>query len=101
MLELRPNCEHCDKDLPPDSSQAMICSFECTFCLDCVTNVLQHVCPNCGGNFSPRPIRPALDERNHNDLLHSPASTQRKYRPVDTVAHAAWLATRNTPGHKT
>jgi hypothetical protein len=58
MLQLRPNCECCDKDLPPDADNAVICSFECTFCRDCADNVLHGVCPNCGGNFVPRPIRP-------------------------------------------
>ena len=59
MLDLRPNCECCDKDLPVDAADAMICTFECTFCADCVSTVLHGVCPNCGGNFAPRPIRPA------------------------------------------
>jgi hypothetical protein len=59
MLALRPNCECCDRDLPPESGVAMICSFECTFCRDCVEGVLGGRCPNCGGTFSPRPIRPA------------------------------------------
>ena len=59
MLALRPNCECCDKDLPPDSGEAMICTFECTFCRTCVDDVLYGVCPNCGGGFVPRPIRPA------------------------------------------
>ena len=59
MLELRPNCECCDKDLPPDAADAMICTFECTFCAECADNVLGGRCPNCGGNFSLRPIRPA------------------------------------------
>ena len=59
MLELRPNCECCDKDLPPEAPDAMICTFECTFCADCAENVLGGRCPNCGGNFSLRPIRPA------------------------------------------
>jgi hypothetical protein len=59
MLELRPNCECCDRDLPPDSDRAMICTFECTFCRDCAEGVLGGRCPNCGGDFSPRPIRPA------------------------------------------
>ncbi len=59
MLQLRPNCERCDCDLPPDSDQAYICSFECTFCKTCVEGALEHICPNCGGNFVPRPIRPA------------------------------------------
>ncbi|TDG12588.1 DUF1272 domain-containing protein [Seongchinamella unica] len=58
MLELRPNCECCGRDLPPESSAARICSFECTFCASCVDEVLRGVCPNCGGNFVPRPIRP-------------------------------------------
>lgn len=58
MLELRPNCECCDKDLPPQSDEAVICSFECTFCVDCAENVLDNTCPNCSGNFVARPIRP-------------------------------------------
>lgn len=58
MLALRPNCEHCNKDLPP-SAEAVICTFECTFCVPCSQEILMGVCPNCGGNFSPRPIRPA------------------------------------------
>ncbi|TGN38986.1 DUF1272 domain-containing protein [Marinobacter confluentis] len=71
MLELRPNCECCDKDLPPDSSEAVICTFECTFCESCASGVLGNQCPNCGGNFSPRPIRPALL------LSKYPATTKR------------------------
>lgn len=59
MLDLRPNCECCDRDLPPDATDAMICTFECTFCRDCVETSLGGRCPNCGGNFSTRPIRPA------------------------------------------
>nr|WP_253271747.1 DUF1272 domain-containing protein [Yokenella regensburgei] len=58
MLELRPNCECCDKDLPPESKEAYICSFECTFCVDCVTQRLNGQCPNCGGELVRRPIRP-------------------------------------------
>ncbi|MCH8030973.1 MAG: DUF1272 domain-containing protein, partial [Bacteroidetes bacterium] len=58
MLELRPNCECCNCDLPPDSVEAMICSFECTFCRSCVEEPLDYTCPNCGGCFVPRPIRP-------------------------------------------
>ncbi|HET8551057.1 MAG TPA: DUF1272 domain-containing protein [Gammaproteobacteria bacterium] len=75
MLEIRPNCECCDMDLPPDSAEAMICTFECTFCASCVDVVLHGVCPNCGGNFSPRPIRPArlLDKY--------PPSSKRVIRP--------------------
>jgi len=59
MVELRPNCERCDRDLPPDATDAMICSFECTFCTSCTTSVLNNHCPNCGGNLTSRPIRPA------------------------------------------
>lgn len=71
MLELRPNCECCDKDLPPDSTEAMICTFECTFCRSCASDILNNQCPNCGGNFVPRPIRPiALRDK-------FPASTKR------------------------
>ena len=71
MLELRPNCESCDKDLPPESEDAMICSFECTFCRDCVDAKLNGLCPNCGGNFAHRPIRPEPA------LARFPASTTR------------------------
>ena len=71
MLELRPNCECCDKDLPPDSSEAMICTFECTFCADCVADILGGVCPNCGGELVRRPVRPAAK------LAKYPASTKR------------------------
>jgi uncharacterized protein len=71
MLELRPNCELCDRDLPPDSRYARICTYECTFCAACVDDVLHCVCPNCGGNFQPRPIRPAAL------LARDPASTVR------------------------
>jgi hypothetical protein len=74
VLELRPSCECCDVDLPPDSTQARICTYECTFCADCVENRFHDVCPNCGGNFVPRPIRPAAK------LLKDPASTTRVLR---------------------
>lgn len=70
-LELRPNCECCDRDLPPDSLDAMMCSFECTYCRDCATTVLDGTCPNCGGELVRRPIRPAAK------LVNSPASTKR------------------------
>src|SRR2546430_10144483 len=62
-LQLQPNCEYCDKDLPPNSIEARICSYECTFCADCTENRLQNVCPNCGGGFVSRPIRPAKEWR--------------------------------------
>ncbi len=87
MLELRPNCEHCNKPLPPDSIEARICSYECTFCVSCVDNVLHNVCPNCGGGFAPRPIRPANNWKGNNYLGHDPASSQTKHRPVDVEAH--------------
>lgn len=71
MLQLRPNCECCDQDLPPDSTLAMICSFECTFCASCATGVLRGRCPNCGGELVRRPVRPA------GKLREFPASRQR------------------------
>ena len=74
MLELRPNCECCDRDLPPSSREAMICTFECTFCMRCATQVLGGVCPNCGGELVRRPVRPA------DKLLRNPASTKRVVR---------------------
>jgi hypothetical protein len=77
MLQLRPNCELCDMDLPPDSDQAMICSYECTFCRTCVEATLHNVCPNCGGGFVPRPIRPQNAHRPNTGLQHQPASTKR------------------------
>lgn len=77
MLELRPNCELCDKDLPPDSIAARICSYECTFCADCVENPLHNVCPNCGGGFQARPIRPVTERRAGTSLGHQPAGGKR------------------------
>ena len=74
MLELRPGCELCDTDLPPDSTEAMICTFECTFCASCVAGPLGGVCPNCGGNFERRPVRPPEALQRH------PASTVRVTR---------------------
>jgi uncharacterized protein len=76
-LELRPNCECCDCDLPPSSMLARICSFECTFCADCVENVLYNVCPNCGGGLVPRPVRPMNEWRPGVSLARRPASTRR------------------------
>ena len=75
MLELRPGCECCDTDLPPDSMDARICSFECTFCADCAERVLHGVCPNCGGELVTRPRRPA------EKLAKHPASTVRVFKP--------------------
>ena len=73
-LELRPNCEYCDRDLPPASPEARICTYECTFCADCVERHLNNVCPNCGGGFAPRPIRPAQEWRPGLWLAKRPAS---------------------------
>ena len=70
MLELRPDCEACGRDLPPESEDALICSFECTFCRQCGLAA----CPNCGGNLQPRPIRPA------EKLVRNPASQERRFR---------------------
>ncbi|WP_313379500.1 DUF1272 domain-containing protein [Achromobacter insolitus] len=89
MLALRPSCEHCDATLPPDSTAARICSFECTFCAACAEELLGNVCPNCGGGFAPRPIRPASDRKGGNFLGNYPASAERKHRPVDFAAHEA------------
>lgn len=75
MLKLKPSCECCDRDLPPESREAMICSFECTFCQTCAEEVLQHRCPNCGGELLRRPIRPKQK------LERFPASTERVYKP--------------------
>jgi len=75
MLMLRPNCECCDRDLPPQSDLAMICSFECTFCRECAENVLCGTCPNCGGDLVARPRRSAAL------LAKYPASTERVSKP--------------------
>jgi hypothetical protein len=76
MLELRPTCECCNKDLPPAALDAMICSFECTFCAECADSKLRGICPNCGGTFVPRPVRPA------SKLAKNPASTIRLFNPA-------------------
>jgi hypothetical protein len=76
-LQLRPNCEYCDKDLPPGATEARICSYECTFCEECVRTRLHDVCPNCGGGFVPRPIRPSQEWRPGLSVAKRPASTQR------------------------
>ena len=77
MLELRPNCERCDKDLPPDATDALICTYECTFCAACVNDYLKNVCPNCGGGFSARPIRPKTEHKQGLSLDHQPPSDKR------------------------
>ncbi len=94
-LELRPSCEYCDRDLPPASTEARICSFECTFCEVCVTRHLSNVCPNCGGGFVPRPIRPATEWRPGLSVAQRPASTVRRrlnYPADDIAAFTARLA---------
>ena len=92
MLELRPSCEGCGKSLPPDANDAMICSYECTFCEVCALTALRNVCPNCGGNFQHRPIRPAAMLAKH------PATSERHAAGIDEAAHNAFLTRyRETP----
>ena len=80
VLELRPGCECCNKDLPPDAVDAKICSFECTFCTDCTSNILHEICPNCGGELVTRPRRPA------EKLIGFPASIKRVFKPDGCAA---------------
>jgi uncharacterized protein len=87
MLELRPNCECCDRDLPPESDQARICTFECTFCLECAEGRFAGRCPNCGGDLARRPVRPSAM------LARYPASTQRFVK-----AHAECASATGRPG---
>ncbi|MEQ9405790.1 MAG: DUF1272 domain-containing protein [Cyclobacteriaceae bacterium] len=82
MLELRPTCENCNKPLPNTDTEAMICSFECTYCKDCVDNVLHNVCPNCGGGFEKRPVRPN-DCLTGNCIEKYPAGDRIVHKPVD------------------
>jgi hypothetical protein len=94
VLQLRPNCEFCDRDLPPESTSARICSYECTFCSECVESKLSNVCPNCGGGFTPRPIRPATEWRPGLSVAKRPASTTRvhlRYSIDDITALAQRL----------
>jgi uncharacterized protein len=98
MLELRPNCELCDRDLPPESVDARICSYECTFCASCAEQVLGDVCPNCGGGLQPRPIRPAQAWREGTGLVNDPAGTRRRHTSYDRSAIDAFVATlRDVP----
>lgn len=83
MLELRPNCECCNRDLPPESDAARICSFECTFCADCADTILNGRCPNCSGNLVARPIRPAAK------LAKFPASSKRVFKAAGCASAAA------------
>jgi len=82
MLQLRPNCEHCNKDLPPNSTSAKICSYECTFCTECAEVSLKNVCPNCGGGFHSRPVKPK------DQLDKNPPSDERIIKPADLTKHA-------------
>jgi hypothetical protein len=82
MLLLKPNCECCDRDLPPDSPAARICSFECTFCAGCAERKLHGICPNCRGGLVTRPVRPAAM------LLRQPASTERVFKPAGCATAA-------------
>jgi uncharacterized protein len=77
MLEIRPVCENCSRSLPNDSTEAMICTYECTFCRECVNEILFNVCPNCGGGFEKRPSRPSIK------LVKDPAGTNAYYKPID------------------
>jgi uncharacterized protein len=101
MLELRPTCEHCNEALPPDSLEARICSYECTFCAKCVDSILGNVCPNCGGDFVPRPIRPSNNWKGGNFLGKDPASTTVRHRPIDPALHQTFAAPiRSIPPQK-
>ena len=93
MLQLRPNCEWCDRDLPPDSAVARISTYECTFCADCVDQVLHDVCPNCGGGFSPRPLRPRVERRRGTGLAAHPPSTERVHSPYTRDEIESFVAT--------
>ncbi len=86
MLEIKPNCENCGKSLPNESHEAMICSFECTFCADCAKDVLYNVCPNCGGGLEKRPTRPS------GLLAKYPASSKMYMSPVDQEQFKEMLA---------
>ena len=100
-LELRPNCEFCDRDLPPQAVEARICTYECTFCADCVDSQLCNVCPNCGGGFTPRPIRPSTEWRSGVSVTAQPPSSQRRslnFDLADIQQHSARI--REIPPEK-
>ena len=92
MLELRPTCENCNKPLPPDSLEARICTYECTFCAACVEDVLDDVCPNCGGGFQPRPIRPKHAWRRGTGLAHDRPASRRRRTPYTASEIEAFVA---------
>ncbi|WP_310620709.1 DUF1272 domain-containing protein [Flexibacterium corallicola] len=87
MLHLHPNCEHCDKDLPANATDAYICSFECTFCEGCALELFENTCPNCGGGFTQRPVRPSMPHKTPWWLGDHPASSKRRLRPKDIQRH--------------
>lgn len=95
MLEIRPNCEHCNKELPNTATDAMICSYECTYCKACALEIFENVCPSCSGNFVPRPIRP------QKEIECNPASIKRIFKPKD-LEKAKMNSTRfkNIPAEK-
>ncbi|MGI3170424.1 DUF1272 domain-containing protein [Pseudooceanicola sp. C21-150M6] len=100
MLELRPNCEWCDRDLPPDSLDARICSYECTYCADCVETVLHNVCATCGGGFVPRPIRPRSSNRDGVGTgldLDPPSATRKRSRWTPEQVAEMSLRLRDVP----
>lgn len=101
MLELRPTCENCNKALPPASVEARICSYECTFCATCVDEILDNVCPNCGGGLVPRPVRPSTNWKGDNYLGKDPGGTKVRHRPVDPTSHRRFAAAIKTiPPHQ-
>lgn len=91
MLDLRPSCENCQRALPPESTEAMICSLECTFCQSCVQELLQNVCPNCGGGLCARPIRPRHDWNGYH-LGNRPPNPRVVHKAVDPEVHRAFSA---------
>ena len=93
MLALRPNCERCDVDLPPHAADARICSYECTFCAACVDDFLHNVCPNCGGGFVARPLRPRTAWRPGTGLDHDPPDAERRTLAYSTGEIADLIAT--------
>jgi hypothetical protein len=101
-LQLRPNCEYCDKDLPPHATDARICTFECTFCADCVETKLFNVCPNCGGGFERRPIRPATAWRPGLSVALRPPSAQRVHlsHSLDDIAEFSARIRSIDPAHR-
>ena len=101
MLELRPTCENCNKALPPNSTDAMICTYECTFCKTCVDNILNNVCPNCGGGFCKRPVRPTMNLKDNNFLGNNPASSKIVHVPVNLDEHLKFsVEIKNIPANE-